>query len=166
MQRCFFFFTQRSVGTALAELREIRGEKIQKIVEFFALILMCPWCVNECKSKYVYFFFFSWKYRMLQFYKMTVEWNRADDIAYSISFPLFLWPSKLPYVLFKRFNTFTLIHTNLVYFCPSSCIRTEPPVVPFGQFWFHLVLCMSFCGEAASWPGCGVPVKLRPGIWA
>lgn len=102
----FFFFTQCSVGTALAELREIRGEKIQKIVEFFALILMCPWCVNECKSKCVYFFFFSWKYRMLQFCKMTVEWKRADDIAYSISFPLFLWPSKLPYVLFKSFQHF------------------------------------------------------------
>lgn len=99
---------------------------------------------------------------------MTVEWNRADDIAYSISFPLFLWPSKLPYVLFKRFRHF---HFNPYKLCvvPSFlCIRTEPPVVPFGEFRCHIPpgALRVVCGGAASWPGCGVPVKQHQGISA
>ena len=166
MQRCFFSPALRWHGACRAE-GDKRGENSEDcwiLCPYFNVPLMCEWMqIKICRL-----FFFSWKYCMLQFYKMTVEWNRADDIAYSISFPLFFWPSKLPYVLFKRFWHF---HFNPYKLCvvPSFlCITTEPPVVPFGEFRWHIPpgALRVVCGGAASWPGFGVPVKQLQGISA
>lgn len=72
--------------------------------------------MNANQNMSTFFIFFPWKYCMLQFYKATVEWNIADDIAYSISLPLFLWLSKLTYVLSKMFWHFSSNPTWCKYF--------------------------------------------------
>lgn len=108
MQRCLFFlffYTVLRWHSACRAEGDKRGENSEDcwiLCPYFNVPLMC----ERMQIKMCLLFFFSWKYRMLQFCKMTVEWKRADDIAYSISFPLFLWPSKLPYVLFKSFQHF------------------------------------------------------------
>lgn len=164
MQRCFFFFfSQHSAGTALAELREIRGEKIQKIVEFFALVLMCPWCVNECKSKYVYFFS-SENITCCNFTKW--QWSGIKQMILHTVYHF--WPSKLPYVLFKRFQHFHFNPEKLGAFPFFHCSKAEPPAVPFGHVWYHIPpgALHAVCTKAPSWPGCGFPVKHHQGISA
>lgn len=130
----------------LAKLREIRGEKIQKIVEFFALILICPWCVNECKSKYVYFFLLKASHVAILQNDSGVEWSRWYCIQYIISIIAFSGPLNCPMFYLKVAYTFPLIHKNLVYF--HVCRRTEPPVVPdlvSFDATFRLMFCMPFC---------------------
>lgn len=142
MQRCFFFFffpalRWHSACRAKGDKRGENSEDCWILCPCFNVPLMCEWMqIKIC------LLFFSWKHHMLQFYKMTVEWNRADDIAYSISFLLFLWPSKSPYVLFKRFQHFHFNPDKLGAFSLLSLLKSWIPCCPI---WPGLVPYSTWC---------------------
>lgn len=160
MQRCFFF-SQCSIGTVLAKLSEIRGEKKVEdcwiLCPYFNVPLMCEWmqikicqlfspeCIACCSST-------KW------------QWSGIEQmmILHTVyHFGYFPGPLNCPMFYLKASNTFTLIHRNLVHFSPFLCLRTKALVVLFSQFWCHIPpgALHAVRNEAVSWPGCGVPVK-------
>lgn len=138
----FFFFNPlfywHSSCRAEGDKRGENSEDSWILCPYFNVPLMCEWIQIK-----IYLLFFPQKVSHVALWQMIVESNRANDIACSIWFPLFFWHSKLPYVLFKTFYHFYFSHDKVAF--PSMLhMGTDPPVVPVGHFWFHLVLCMSW----------------------
>lgn len=75
------------------------------------------------------------------------QWSGIEQmILHTVyHFHYFSGPLNCPMFYLKGSNTFTLIHTNSVYFLPS-CLRTEPLLSHLTSFdaIFHLVPRMSF----------------------
>lgn len=105
---------------------------------------MRPWCLNECKSNYV--FFFARKTSLVAALQMTEGWSRSVDMHPVYDFHYFPGPLNGPMFYWKVSNSSPLVSINLKK--PKKkkklCSNSEPPDVTFGRFWFHLVLCISF----------------------
>lgn len=112
---------------------------------------MCPWCLNECKSNYA--FFFAVKISHVAALQMTEGWNRSVDMHTVYDFHYFPGPLNGPMFNLKVSITSPLVSRNcrcvprhpppLPPPKKKLCMKSEPPDVIFGRFWFHLVLCIS-----------------------
>lgn len=134
--------------------------------------ILCPYfnvplmCERMQIKKCLLFFFSPESIACCNFAKW--QWSGKEQmILHTVyHFHYFSGPLNCPMFYLKASNTFTLIHTNLVHSFSFLCIRTQPPVVPFDPFLIPPGALHVVCGEAASWPGCGVPVKQCQGISA
>lgn len=105
---------------------------------------MCEWMQIKMSA-------FSWKYWMLQFQKMTVESNRVNNIAYSISFSYF--PVSLNCSMF--YLKHTSIHNNFTLHPLSQIWAHHFPIWPGFDVLLHLVL-YTVCIRKAPQLGGGV----------